>query len=202
MKTVSMQQQPPRVVMLGDSSVGKTSIVDRICQNRWTGDTRPTVSTAFYTLKGNAANDEQSVQIWDTAGAERYRSLNSVYYHNAMGGVLVFDLTSRPSFDALESWFNDFTDLAQPGAIVVIVGNKLDIYATAEDRVKVEDAEKWAKRRQLKFFTTSAQTGVGITELTDYLLSTVPQRPVMFQPTSVDIGMKRPDETEQAKPCC
>ena len=78
-----MQPQIPRIVMIGDSSVGKTSLVYRICKDSWTEDARPTVSTAFYTLKGDEAKEQQSIQIWDTAGAERYRALNSVYYHNA-----------------------------------------------------------------------------------------------------------------------
>lgn len=197
-----MQPQTPRVVMIGDSSVGKTSLVYRLCQSQWNENTRPTVSTTFYTLKGDPEKYQQSVQIWDTAGAERYRALNSVYYHNSMGGILVFDLTSRQSFESLDSWLKEFTDLAQPGAIVAVVGNKLDLYADADERVRPDDGEKWANVRGLKFFTTSAQDGTGIEELREYMLNTVPQKNVIDLPAPiVDLAKPRPPPAKTGG-CC
>ena len=195
-----MQQQMPRVVMIGDSSVGKTSLVYQLCQDVWNSNTRPTVSTAFYTLNGNPMKDQQPLQIWDTAGAERYRALNSVYYHNAMGGILVFDLTSRESFDSLDSWLEEFMSLAQPGAIVAIVGNKLDLYPTTQDKVKIEEGEKWAKVRGLKYFSTSAQDGTGVDDLRQYILNTVPQKNITFLP-SVDISQRSAKANEKRR-CC
>jgi small GTP-binding protein len=172
-----------------------------MCQNRWTGGSVPTVSTAYYTLKGEGDSEEQSVQIWDTAGAERYRALNSVYYHNAMGGILVFDLTCRTSFEALDSWLSEFCDLAQPGALVALVGNKLDLVEGAEERVKEDDARRWAKNHQLHLFLTSAMDGRGIPELTQYILTKLPQGQLMFQPSSVDLGEKG-KEAKTSDGCC
>ena len=191
-----MQEQVPRVVMIGDSSVGKTSIVGQLCQGKWTGDTRATVSTTFYTLKGDSG--DQTLQIWDTAGAERYRALNSVYYHNAMGGILVFDLTSRQSYESLESWISEFTQLAQPGAIVAIVGNKVDLLPTAEERVKPDEGEKWAKSRGLRYFSTSAKDGTGIDQLREYIVTSVPQLKVCQ--TSIDLTQKKTEK--ESKGCC
>ena len=199
-----MQPQVPRIVMIGDSSVGKTSLVYRLCKDSWNEDTRPTVSTAFYTLKGDETKDQQSIQIWDTAGAERYRALNSVYYHNAMGGLLVFDLTSRQSFESLDGWVEEFLGLAQPGAILVIIGNKLDLLDSNEqnnEHVSPSEAEIWAKQHNFEYFSTSAQTGTNVNELREYLLTTTPQRAITHFPSSVDI-----EDTEQnkdnKKPCC
>lgn len=193
-----MQSPTSRVVMIGDSSVGKTSIVHRMCRGQWTGDTRPTVSTAFYTLKGDESQYQQDLQIWDTAGAERYRALNSVYYHNATGGILVFDLTNRTSFDSLSSWVDEFMSLAQPGALLIVIGNKCDL--VKEFQVKPEEGEKWAKTHSFKFFTTSAQDGTNINELANYLLQTIPGRSLSFLPASVNVNQTK--KVEDKKGCC
>ncbi|KAH0795012.1 small GTP-binding protein [Histomonas meleagridis] len=184
-----MQPQIPRVVMIGDSAVGKTSIVERLCKNNWKSDTVPTVSTSFFVLKGDPDNEHsQDIQIWDTAGAERYRALNSVYYHNATGGILVFDLVCRESFNSLSSWIDEFSGLAQPGAIIVVVGNKLDLYETSQERVNLDEAEKWCKVKGLKFIATSACSGTGIQELLDYIMSVISQKEISYFPSAVALN--------------
>lgn len=196
-----MQPSTPRVVMIGDSSVGKTSLVFQLCKNEYNSDTKPTVATTFYTLEGDPEKSQQSLQIWDTAGAERYRALNSVYYHNAMGGILVFDLTSRTSFESLSSWYDEFRDLAQPNSTLVIVGNKFDIYETASERVRLEEAEKWAATKGCKYISTSAVDGTGIAELKEYILDSV--RPdVDFHPSTIDISKPHQQKAQSNKKCC
>ncbi|KAH0794962.1 small GTP-binding protein [Histomonas meleagridis] len=199
-----MQPQIPRIVMIGDSSVGKTSLVERLCKNNWKSDTMPTVSTSFFVLKGDPDKDQsQDIQIWDTAGAERYRALNSVYYHNATGGILVFDLVCRDSFNSLSSWVDEFSGLAQPGATIVVVGNKFDLYedpSSAEDRVKIDEAEKWCKAKGLKFITTSALSGKGIQELLDYVMSTIPSKAISYVPSSVQLSGA--DQGNDKGGCC
>jgi small GTP-binding protein len=189
--------------MIGDSSVGKTSLVFQMCRGQWATETRPTVSTAFYTLKRGSDPESSMIQIWDTAGAERYRALNSVYYHNAMGGVLVFDLTSRPSFESLESWLAEFTTLAQPGAAVVVVGNKIDLYANGDPaHVSPEDGDRWAKDRNLRYFSTSARDGAGCNELVDHLMIAVPQRGVSDLLVNVNLATRRMRRANETRPRC
>ena len=195
-----MQTPTTRVVMIGDSSVGKTSLVHRLCHDQFLNDTRPTVSTAFFVLKGDDDQGNSPLQIWDTAGAERYRALNSVYYHNAMGGILVFDLTSRPSFESLNSWVEEFTSLAQPGATVVLVGNKSDL--SQKFQVKPDEGEKWAKAHGIKFFQTSASEGTNIQELRDYLFQVMPQRASPFMPSTVNLTTTSQATPEEKGKCC
>lgn len=191
-----MQSQLPRLVMIGDSSVGKTSLVYQMCKGKWE-ETRPTVATAFYILNGDPAKGQQDIQIWDTAGAERYRALNSVYYHNAMGGLLVFDLTNRKSFEALPSWHEEFVSLAQPGALLVLIGNKSDL--ADEIQVPFAEAEEWAKVHDIKFFYTSAKDNTNINELSEYVLNSMPKN-VTFTAISLDQKNKKPQKNSEG--CC
>lgn len=202
-----MQQQIPRIVMIGDASVGKTSLVYRLCRNSWNENTKTSVSASFYTLKKEESGDSQEIQIWDTAGSEKYRAVNSVYYHNAMGGILVFDLTDRKSFESLDGWVNEFLGLAQPTAILTIVGNKLDKLTDPVDPidedsiVKPEEAEKWAALHRYQYFSTSARDGTNVQDLADYLLNSTLQRAVTNFPSSLNIDTKGNAE-EKKGGCC
>jgi small GTP-binding protein len=183
--------QPPRVVMIGDASVGKTAISHRICEGSWNPNTIATVSTACYHLKRKTGDDsETTLQVWDTAGAERYRALNSVYYHNALGGVLVFDLTSRPSFESLESWIIEFSGLAQQRAVIVLVGTKSDLIDKSDStHIPLTEAQAWADAHHVHYITASACTGDGIKELVDFLFEKVPAARIAYMPTpTLNIG--------------
>ena len=158
-----IQAPQPRVVMIGDSSVGKTALVYRMCQGEWM-EPAPTVTTSFFSYH---ASDGQEIQFWDTAGTERYRAVNSVYYHNATGAILVFDLTNRHSFDSLSSWVDEFMSLAQPGAILAVAGNKCDLQNQFQN---------------FDYFTTSAQSGHHVSELAEYMAQNLPNR-VFLKPS-------------------
>lgn len=159
----------PRVVMIGDQAVGKTTLVHRMCRGIIEENTLPTIATANYVLEGPPESPEKSVEIWDTAGAERYRALNSVYYHNCSGGILVFDLTQKESFEGLTSWVEEFTSLAIPGAPIFLVGNKKD---APNHVIKIDEAQRWGELRGMHFFATSALRGDGIQQLIDDIQST------------------------------
>ncbi|OHT10632.1 small GTP-binding protein [Tritrichomonas foetus] len=193
-----MQAPQPRVVMIGESSVGKTALVYRMCRGEWMSISVPTVTTSFFSYQ---ASDGQEIQFWDTAGAERYRALNSVYYHNASGGILVFDLTNRQSFDSLTYWVDEFMELAQPGAILAIVGNKSDL--NGQIQVKPEEGEKWAAAHNFKFFTTSAQTGENVADLAEYMAKSLPNRSFSYLPPSVALNKKKKgEESQNDLSCC
>jgi len=191
-----MNPQKPRLVMIGNSNVGKTSLVLQICEDQWKSESRATVAAAFYVLKGDENQNQTDVQIWDTAGAEKFKALNTVYYHNSLGGILVFDLTNRVSFDALGDWAQEFLDFSSPGALLILVGNKCDL--TDKYEVRPDEGEKWAKAHGIKFFTTSAKENINIAELKEYILSSMPQVSTSFLP-SVQIGNAR---ESQRTGCC
>ena len=190
-----MQPPQPRAVMIGDSSVGKTALVYRMCRGDWIGGSVPTVSTSFFSYQ---SPDGQEIQFWDTAGAERYRSLNSVYYHNAPAGIFVFDLTSRESFLSINYWVDQFTEFAQPGAGLVIVGNKSDL----KNQIQVDpsEGEEWAKAHDYKFFTTSARTGENVNDLAEYVSKMLLNRSFSMSLKSVDPAKDAIHDQNQS--CC
>eukprot|EP00760_Papus_ankaliazontas_P038630 PhM_4_TR9216/c0_g1_i1/m.64820/K07874/RAB1A; Ras-related protein Rab-1A len=158
---------PPVVlkfVLLGESSVGKSSLVVRFCDRKFT----PQTSTVGIDFKWQdiVVQDTTSVRLhlWDTAGQEKYRGIAKPYYRQADGVVLVYDVTSKHSLHVLDSYLADVRELCPLGALIILVGNKCDVDA---DKVAVSfsDAQDWAKQRGIMlFFETSAKHGTRVDE--------------------------------------
>ena len=187
-----------KIVILGDSGVGKTALLEKLVNNRIPENGLPTVGAAYFKKTLVIDDVEQKFQFWDTAGAERYRSLNSVYYHNAPAGIFVFDLTSRESFLSINYWVDQFTEFAQPGAGLVIVGNKSDL----KNQIQVDpsEGEEWAKAHDYKFFTTSARTGENVNDLAEYVSKMLLNRSFSMSLKSVDPAKDAIHDQNQS--CC
>jgi small GTP-binding protein len=151
-----------RVVTIGDSWVGKSSIVNRLSQTDFDPNEPPTVGSTFILHTEEVQHMRIQLQIWDTAGQERFRSLGPVYYRSAVAGILVFDLTNTESFHNLERWATTFLDVAGPKALIMVLGNKSDL--AGEIVVTDDEAKGWANQRDYLYFSTSAKTGENIAE--------------------------------------
>jgi small GTP-binding protein len=151
-----------RVVMIGDSSVGKSSIVNRLSKADFDPHEPPTVGSTFIVHVEEVNGSPVQLQIWDTAGQERFRSLGPIYYRGAAAAIAVFDLANPPTFENLNSWISTFVDCADGKTVIVVLGNKLDL----ADGIRVDpaDAKHWAETRGYLYFSTSAQSGGGIQE--------------------------------------
>nr|XP_057930498.1 ras-related protein Rab-3D-like isoform X2 [Doryrhamphus excisus] len=132
-----------KLLLIGNSSVGKTSFLFRYTDNSFTSAFVSTVGIDFK-VKTIYRNDKRiKLQIWDTAGQERYRTITTAYYRGAMGFLLVYDITSQESFLSVQDWGTQIKTYSWDNAQVVLVGNKLDL---EEDRqVPTEEAERLAK---------------------------------------------------------
>lgn len=172
MNTLANKNNQPKVVLIGSTAVGKTSLIKRLTENTFDNSTSPTTGTAFFQLKTESP-DHPFIQIWDTAGLERYRSLNRIFYHEAVGALLVFDLTRAQSFMELDSWLNEFVTEAPLNPSIVLLGNKSDL----KDLIEVENDEilSFANEHGLKYFSTSAATGDGVEEMLNYFLTILPK---------------------------
>ena len=117
-----------KVVLLGDSGVGKTNLISRYVTNKFDEDTKSTIGVEFFCKTYKVNNDKIiKVEIWDTAGQERYKSITSVYYKGSKGAFIVYDITSRKSFDNIDKWINEIKEKNANEVKLIIIGNKIDL---------------------------------------------------------------------------
>ncbi|KAJ1458758.1 ypt5 protein [Pelagophyceae sp. CCMP2097] len=158
-----------KVVIVGDSGVGKTSLLTRFVKDEFRGaaGTRSTISAAFLERRvelddGNSVN----LEIWDTAGQERFRSLNTpMYYRGAAGAVLVYDACDAESWAHVPGWFSQLKMLGERNVSIALVASKLDL-AETKRQVQIADAKAFAEQNKITvFFETSAKTGEHVEDL-------------------------------------
>lgn len=143
-----------KVVLIGDSGVGKTNILSRFTRNDFTLESKSTIGVDFATRALEVDGKRVKAQIWDTAGQERYRSITSAYYRGAVGALLVYDIAKMHSYESVERWLKELHEHAEAGLVVLLVGNKTDL--TEQRQVRTELAQEFAAARGLSFIETSA----------------------------------------------
>ncbi|KAE8680588.1 Ras-related protein RABA4d [Hibiscus syriacus] len=143
-----------KVVLIGDSAVGKSQLLARFARNEFNVDSKATIGVEFQTKTLVIDNKTVKSQIWDTAGQERYRAVTSAYYRGAVGAMLVYDMTKRQSFDNMERWLEELRGHADTNIVIMLIGNKCDLANLRA--VPTEDAQEFAQRESLFFMETSA----------------------------------------------
>ncbi|XP_061453804.1 ras-related protein Rab-39B-like isoform X2 [Rhineura floridana] len=153
-----------RIIMLGDSTVGKSSLLKRYSEGVFLESMNQTVGVDFYVHFVEIEPDLRiKLQFWDTAGQERFRSVTRSYYRNSAGGVLMFDLTNRASFESIRKWHQEVMDTVKPDHVVfVLVGHKSDL--EAERKIGQREAEKLASSLEAKYIETSAKSNRNVEE--------------------------------------
>ncbi len=151
-----------KIVLVGNAAVGKTSIINRIIKKTFNEFNPSTVGAMFLTYLLEVDGKTYKLQIWDTAGQERLRAIAPLYYRDAHGVILVYDITARDSFEGLNSWFNDLQDKGSERTSTIVIGNKIDL--NEEQQVDFETADNFVKKKQSALITASAKDGRGIEE--------------------------------------
>ncbi|PWN26235.1 putative GTP-binding protein ypt5 [Jaminaea rosea] len=154
-----------KLVLLGESAVGKSSLVLRFVKDQFDDYRESTIGAAFLTQ--TVKLDEQTqvkFEIWDTAGQERYKSLAPMYYRNANCAVVVYDITQPQSLEKAKSWIRELQRQADPNIVIALAGNKADL-ATTRRAVPREEAERYAEEEKLLFLETSAKDSTNVSEL-------------------------------------
>merc|ERR1711959_322703 len=133
-----------KVVLIGDSGVGKSNLLSRFTRNEFNLETKSTIGVEFATRSIQADGRTIKAQIWDTAGQERYRAITSAYYRGAVGALLVYDISKQQTFKNVERWLTELRENAAPNIVIMLVGNKADLRhlrevptETAKERVDV-----------------------------------------------------------------
>ena len=143
-----------KILLVGDSGVGKTNIMLRYLNKEFNINTKATVGVEFGSK--NIIIDKKVIkgQIWDTAGQERYRAITSSYYKGAHGAFVVYDITLKESFEAVDRWINDLRSNTDERLEIILIGNKSDL--EEKRQVTKEEGEEKAKEKEVAFMETSA----------------------------------------------
>ncbi|XP_010453062.1 PREDICTED: ras-related protein RABA4a-like [Camelina sativa] len=149
-----------KLVLIGDSGVGKSQILSRYARNEFSLDSKATIGVEFQTRTLVMDHKSVKAQIWDTAGQERYRAVTSAYYRGAVGAMLVYDVSRRQTFDHIPRWLEELRNHADKNIVIILVGNKSDL----EDQraISTEDAQEFAEKEGLFFLETSALNAVNV----------------------------------------
>ena len=165
---MSSQKKPPscKVVLVGDSGVGKTCIISRYISGAFNQNS-PSTNGASYASKLITFEDLKksiSLDIWDTAGQEKYKSLTKFFYKDAAVAILVYDVTNRNSFESMKNfWYGQIQDFGSKNIILGVAGNKCDMYEKEE--VNENEGKEFAESIGAFFEITSAKNNTGINEL-------------------------------------
>jgi small GTP-binding protein len=189
-----------RVVLIGDSSVGKTCIVNRFRHNNFNSSEQNTIGASYETYSETRNGFQIELQIWDTAGQEKFKSLGPVYYRDAAAALAVFDLSNRSTLEGLDGWITNFRAIAGPDALVVVVGNKADLVDL--QKVSEKEARQWCEDQGLDFLATSAKTGSGVAEVFDLVLTRLSQKQCDFATKGVPKFMPTPQLAPAEKKDC
>ncbi|CAN8313521.1 unnamed protein product [Cochlearia groenlandica] len=149
-----------KVVLTGDSGVGKSNLLSRFTKNDFSHDSRATIGVEFATRSIQCDDKIVKAQIWDTAGQERYRAITSAYYRGAVGALLVYDVTRHVTFENVERWLKELRDHTDTNIVIMLVGNKADLRHLRA--ISTQEAKDFAERENTFFMETSALEAVNV----------------------------------------
>ena len=155
-----------KICLLGDVSVGKTSIASRFCKNVFSENYINTIGGAYQQQNIVLNNGtKMKLHIWDTSGQDRFRSMTNLYYRDAQVAILTYDVTNEASLESLDYWLKELNDkVDQDNMLLCLAGNKNDVDPN-EKKVPTAKGKEYAETHNMVFFETSAKTGSGVKEL-------------------------------------
>ena len=162
-----------KIIIIGDSAVGKTCVFKKISSNTFNEKSISTIGmdrrTLYFTIKNNQGNDlEVEVQLWDTAGQERFRTIAKSYYKGAHGIILIYDVTNRKTYENIRKWLNQINNEASNKISIILVANKID--REEERQISVEEGESLANANNLPIFEASAKDSINVEESFKFLI--------------------------------
>ena len=198
-----------KVVLVGDSFVGKTNIMSKYLKNEFHEDSKSTVGVEFGSKQFIIENHKIKAQIWDTAGQERYKSITSAYYKGAKGVFVIYDISNKNSFDSIDSWVNDVKATADKRLTVVIIGNKCDL--EEQRQVTTQEGEQKATKLEAAFFETSALLGQNLDKAFEMMINEIYKKchEELLAESDMDlfeggeeINLNKQNNNEGKKSCC
>jgi Ras-related protein Rab-5C len=185
-----------KLVLLGDTAVGKSCIVWRLVRDDFYDFQEPTIGSAFTTYAINNIR----LDIWDTAGQERYKSLAPMYYRSAKIAVVVYDVTNKESLTGAKYWIRELKMKGPHGIIIALVGNKSD--REKERAVTTDEVKYYAEEQEILFMETSAKKGINVNELFADIAAKIPPEEMQEYHDNQCDSVFRLEKKSNHKSCC
>jgi len=160
-----------KVILIGDSGVGKTNIMSKFLKNQFLENSKATVGVEFGSKLFIHENHKIKAQIWDTAGQEKYKAITGAYYKGSKGALVIYDITRKDTFSNIDKWVNDLKTTGDPKITIIIIGNKNDL--ADRRQVTKEEGEERAKSFGCAFLETSAFSGDNIDKAFDIMVKEI-----------------------------
>ena len=152
-----------KYIIIGDASVGKSNLLMKFTQNKFNESYQATIGVEFGAKNLDINKKTYRIQIWDTAGQENFHSITRSYYKNSVCAMVVYDITSRKSFDNVLNWIEEVQNNSSKTILIVLVGNKIDLKENRD--ISFDEGKELANRNGIIFMETSAKTGEGVEEI-------------------------------------
>ena len=189
-----------KIMILGESKVGKTSLIKRYTKGQFGGIYLTTVGMDFQDKIIDIENKKVRLQIWDTAGQERFRNVTKSYFQSSHGFIVTYDITDRESFEKINFWMENIKNNAPENAKLILVGNKIDL--PNDRQISFEEGENYAGKFNIKFFESSAKEGTNVKELFFYLANEIHQENKAKGKDNKNITQLKSEDKKGKKKCC
>ena len=160
-----------KVILIGDSGVGKTNIMSKFLKNQFMEESKATIGVEFGSKLFNHEGHKIKAQIWDTAGQEKYKAITGAYYKGSKGALVVYDITQKKTFENIEKWVNDLKAAGDPKITIILIGNKNDL--DDKRQVSKDQGEEKARSFGCAFLETSAYSGDNIDKAFNYMVKEI-----------------------------
>ena len=209
---VEKEEKELKIILLGESGVGKTSIIYRYYKNTFNSNLPSTFGSTFITKYLEKGNITYKLNIWDTTGQEKYHSVTKLFIHGSHIAILVYAINNIDSFQKLDYWYKTIKENCDDNVILAIVGSKYDLFYNNEDEnavfVSEEEGEKYAKEKKAFFkLVTAKEDKKGIDSLFDELINEYKAKDITKkddykESNSVKIGKKKNIKNANKDGCC
>lgn len=203
-----------KVVLIGDSGVGKSNLLSRFTRNEFNLESKSTIGVEFATRSIQVDGKTIKAQIWDTAGQERYRAITSAYYRGAVGALLVYDIAKHLTYENVERWLKELRDHADSNIVIMLVGNKSDLRHLRA--VPTDEAKAFSEKNGLSFIETSALDSTNVEIAFQNILTEIyrivsqkqindlqqEDGPKTSKPVDITIPPTSNTSTSRQQPCC
>ena len=196
-----------KIVILGEGRVGKTSILSKYFSKKFNEGQKSTINPSFYELSKDYQGKKVNFKFWDTAGQEQFNAINTMYYQNAVGALLVYDVTISETFEKVKDWVHTLQEMVGKDITFVIAGNKFDLSDKNMIEKNNEKVDNYCEKQKCKHFYTSAKTGFNLNDAFDSLINSVLKKVMGGNTAGFKKKGKQLSIKEQTKPkkeggCC